>query len=175
GALLDAAPEQRAELPHAVLEPRLEERLHQLGRDAHDLLVTRAIGIALHELRGERGVLGGGGPEQMLREQRHVLHAPLERGQLDPEREPREQVVLETLRRTVRRADQAERRASRALLAEALVLAAPIEHAQQTRLRLLRELPELVEEERRAVGGADEAGALAHAGVRVVLRVPEEL
>src|SRR5690606_5383099 len=35
--------------------------------------------------------------------------------------------------------------------------------------------PELVEEERRAVGGADEAGALAHAGVRVVLRVPEEL
>src|SRR5690606_4834555 len=37
------------------------------------------------------------------------------------------------------------------------------------------ELADLVEEERPAVGLADEAAALAHAGVRVVARVAEEL
>jgi hypothetical protein len=50
-----------------------------------------------------------------------------------------------------------------------------VEHAEQARLDLVRELAELVEEEGRAVGLAHEALALGRAGVRIPAEVPEEL
>src|SRR5687767_14451604 len=43
------------------------------------------------------------------------------------------------------------------------------------RLELLRELADLVEEQRAAVGFPDEAGSFRHARVRIVLHVAEEL
>ena len=75
----------------------------------------------------------------------------------------------------IRRRDQPEVRAPRDALAEPLVLAVGVEHAQEVRLQLDRELADLVEEQAPAVGLADEAAPLRHAGVRVVLRVAEEL
>src|SRR5690606_28037016 len=96
-------------------------------------------------------------------------------GHVDPGREPRPEIGLEVLGGPVRRRDQPEIRAARERLAEALVLAALVEHAQEVDLELPRQLPDLVEEQRAPVRRAEQAGALGAAWVRVALDASEQL
>ena len=75
---------------------------------------------------------------------------------------------------SVRRCDDANVGFPSARVAEPLVLAR-VEQPQQVGLRSLRQLADLVEEKRRAVGLTDETRALQHPRVRIAFHVSEEL
>src|SRR5690606_30634225 len=104
-------------------------------------------------------------------QERYVLATLGERRQLHARGEPREEVVLERGGIAVRGRDEPEVRAPLRRVSEALILAVRVEHAEQMRLELRRELADLVEEQGPAIGLADEPRALRHARVRVVLGV----
>jgi hypothetical protein len=118
-----------------------------------------AAGRLLEEALVDVAVLARHGAQEVAGEQRDVLLARLEAGESDLDREAGEQVVLEGVGFAVGRRDHPHPRAPRPGLAEALVFAV-VHHAQEVGLGVVRELADLVEEERAAVGLADQAVAL---------------
>ncbi|MFT3776270.1 MAG: hypothetical protein QM820_63810 [Minicystis sp.] len=117
----------------------------------------------------------GDAAEELADEEGHVLAARGEGRYGEAQGEARGEVVLQLVDAAVGGGDDAEIDLAAAGLAEAVVLAAAIEDAEEVRLQALGQLADLVEEERGAVGLADEALALGRAGVGVVLDVAEQL
>ena len=120
------------------------------------------------------GVVFGDPLGDVAGDQGDVLAAVAERGDIDAQADAGEELGLQAIELAIRGPEQAKVRATSARVAEALVLAL-VEHAKQVRLKLERQLGNLVEEERRAVGLADQPGALGHPHVGVVGDVAEEL
>jgi hypothetical protein len=86
----------------------------------------------------------------------------------------REHIVFEFPWCTVGGGDQAELAAARLGFSEPLIVAF-IEHAQQARLQRMRQLTNLVQEERGLMRGAYQPGALRHPCLRITASIPEQL
>ena len=116
-----------------------------------------------------------------MREQGHVRAAAAQRRHLDADRvEAVHEVLAEAAvlgqvgERPVGRRDDADVHAARGRLADALDLAG-LEHAQQGRLELGREVADLVEEDGAAVGGLEEALLVGRRARERAADVAEEL
>jgi len=117
--------------------------------------------------------------DEMASEQRDVLAALAERRHADAEHvEPEEEVSAEPILRhhplhvPIRGGDHAGVEAQEAARADGLELAA-LEHAQQLHLRARGEILDLVEEQRPAVGGLEEAAAVADGAGEGAANVPK--
>ena len=138
-----------------------DERRDQLGAERRAALLRR---------RGARGQPR----EDVTRDQEEVLRSVVEARDPQAVREAGQEVVLELGRVAVGCGEQADIGAPRPALAEPLVLAA-VHHAQEVGLQARRQLADLVEEQRAAVGLAEQARPLGRAGVRIVAEVAEQL
>src|SRR5581483_9633141 len=163
----ERAPEQGFELADAGDVRVLHERAHEIERQARLALVDEALGRAR--------IVGGDAPDEMRREERDVLASLVEPRNRQSQAHARRDVVTQSREQTVGHAEQTEARGSPARVAEALVFAALVEDAKETRLYLLGQLADLVEKEGRSIGFADQARPLRHAGIGIVGEVSEEL
>src|SRR5690606_26495157 len=117
----------------------------------------------------------------MLHEQRNILRAIAQRHRANREHaEPEEQIFAETalpdlvLQIAIRRRDDPHVDVPRLLLADALERAF-LEHAQQLALELERDLADLVEKQRAAVGELEAADAVAQRTRKRTAHVTEKL
>src|SRR5581483_11077732 len=161
----DRALEDVRELAHVAGPATLEERGEDERRDARRA-AAEAGGDRRHEVRHEHG---------------HVLGALAEGRDLDREDvESVEEVGAEAalldhaLERAVRRGDDAHVDGDFALATDALELAL-LEDAEELDLRGARQLADLVEQERAAVGALEAAEVARRRARESSLLVPEEL
>src|SRR5262245_14756964 len=153
------------QLAHVTRPGMSEQHAHRLGLEAAEVLAV-APRVALEERCGE---------------QRDVVAALAQRRQDDLDRvEPEQQILAEApgldlgAEIGVGRRQQPHRDAARARRSDALELTG-LEHAQQLRLLRRRDVRDLVEEQRAAIGQLEAADALvAGAGERAAL-VAEQL
>jgi hypothetical protein len=101
--------------------------------------------------------------------------SPPPKGHDDARQEPGGEVVFERFERPVRGADHPQVGPARARVAQALVLAARIQHPQQVGLHRGRQLADLVEEQGRTVCFSHEPRTFGAPAVGVVARRTEQL
>ena len=137
--------------------------------------IRREAGLPIRCKARQIGLRGDHPLENLARQQRDVRATLLKRWGVYPQLQARHKIGLEFLRRSVGRRDKPDVDLSGRGISEALILSAIIEHPQEMSLNLAGKLTELVQEQGAAICAPDQARTMRHAGVGVVLDVPEQL